>query len=85
LSPARFAAGARALLPFLCASSVLLLLFSAASFLFDWSARQRRQAPVCAVDFLIQPPVSKILVGFAASSCVRILAGEIPVFILSAG
>jgi hypothetical protein len=86
LSPARFAAGARALLPFLCASSVLLLLFSAASFLFDWSARQRRQAPVCAVDFLIQPPLSKILVGFAeVLDCVRILAGEIPVFILSAG
>jgi hypothetical protein len=52
---------------FSAASSVLLLLFSAASFLFDWSARQRRRAPISTVDFLIQLPLSKILVQFAAS------------------
>jgi hypothetical protein len=52
---------------FSAASSVLLLLFLAASFLFDWSARQRRRAPISTVDFLIQLPLSKILVQFAAS------------------
>jgi hypothetical protein len=40
----------------------LPLLFLAAGFLLDWSTRQRRQAPVSAVDFLIQLPLSKIIV-----------------------
>jgi hypothetical protein len=50
---------------FSAASSVLLLLFSAASFLFDWSARQ--SAGLRGGFFLIQPQLSKILVQFAAS------------------
>jgi hypothetical protein len=68
LSPAHFAAGARASLPFLCCQFG----FTAAIFGRYFSIRLERtpetQAPVSAVDFLIQLPLSKLVLILSAGS-----------------